>query len=121
MAFKIGNDRRRLRPKPCRLLYPSSSILRSTRSITRDCGIPRSSKVCGTLGANVREVRASTGDIRNPHQTYRQLGKTSLEASTPRTAETSNISGEDMPIHSFSLPGARRDGYCRRSERFPED
>src|ERR1039457_1900162 len=54
----MGNDRRSFFPRLCRLLNPSSSNRRSIKSMTRDCGIPSSSKVCGTLGAKVRRSRA---------------------------------------------------------------
>src|SRR5579863_3574499 len=52
MMFRIGTDSFRVLLRLCRLLKPSRSSRRSTRSSTRDWEMPKSSKVCGIPGLN---------------------------------------------------------------------
>src|SRR5260370_32047699 len=82
----MGKERRSFFPRLCRLLNPSSSSRRSIKSITRDSGIPSSSKVCGTRGVNVRKSRTFvTGKadiVYEPSQSgYRRVGGLSLEST----------------------------------------
>src|SRR5271170_3888664 len=57
--FKTGSDTLSVALKLCRLLYPSSSSRRNTRSSTRVWDIPNSSNVCGTAGANPVRIGTS--------------------------------------------------------------
>src|SRR5581483_3108448 len=57
--FRIATESLSVLLRLCRLLKPSKSSRRSTRSSTRDWEMPNSSKVCGTEGQN--PLRAGGG------------------------------------------------------------
>src|SRR5580704_5232371 len=80
--FRIGMDSFRVLARLCRLLKPSSSSRRNTRSSTSDWGMPKSSKVCGTPGLNPLWAGASVAAMKEiePHSFYRPIRLNCLHA-----------------------------------------
>src|ERR1700722_7473888 len=73
MMFRMGTDSFSVLLRLCRLLYPSSSSRRSTRSSTNDWEMPKSSKVCGTVGQNPLWAGAIVAAMKDstPHSFHR--------------------------------------------------
>ena len=71
--FRMGTDSFSVLLRLCRLLNPSSSSRRSTRSSTSDWEMPKSSKVCGTVGLNPLWAGASVAAMKDstPHSFHR--------------------------------------------------
>src|ERR1700733_3919734 len=72
--FRIGTESFRVLLRLCRLLNPSSSRRRSTRSSTSDWEMPKSSKVCGIGGLNPLWAGAIVAAMKDtdPHRYHRQ-------------------------------------------------
>ena len=64
--FRIGMATLSLSLSCSKVLNPSNSSLRKTRSSTRDWEIPKSSKVCGTLGVNPVRTGETVATIDKP-------------------------------------------------------
>src|ERR1700689_2531899 len=73
MMFRMATDSFSVLLKLCKLLYPSSSSRRRTRSSTSDWEMPKSSKVCGTVGLNPLWAGAIVAAMkdRKPHSLHR--------------------------------------------------
>src|SRR5579859_1718919 len=115
-VLRIGNDKRSFLPRFWRLLNPSSSSRRSIKSITRDSGIPSSSKVCGTLGEKVRKscmFETGKADIvyKPSHSAYRRYPDASLEPSAPQDSTVEHVGASSLSSEAISNHRIGRDRF----------
>src|ERR1700733_11200936 len=80
--FRIGTDSFSVLLRLCRLVYPSSSSRRSTRSSTSDWEMPKSSKFCGIAGLNPLWAGAIVAAMKDtePHSLHRPKDDIYLQA-----------------------------------------